>query len=103
MRDLHTQRLHSCKKKLARAAEPTDRSDPREAEAAQPPTAEEQVAAASTDKGKGTLLAAATKHSAVKSKAAKPLAVLQCIAENVESTPESDKENAGQQSVGTLG
>ena len=52
-------------------------------------------------RGKGTLLTAATKHSAVKSKAAKPLAVLQCIAESIESTPEHGTEDAC--SAGTLG
>ena len=75
-------------------------TDPIDAEASQQPTAEDkQVAATSTDRGKVTLLTAASKHSAVKSKAAKPLTVLQCIAENIESTPESGKEDASQQSV----
>ena len=45
------------------------------------------------------LLTAVSKHSAVKTKAAKPLTVLQCIAENIESTPEPCKEDASQQSV----
>ena len=85
---------------LARAAEPTDRGDPIDADASQQPTAEDkQVAATSTDRGKVTLLTAASKHSAVKSKAAKPLTVLQCIAENVESTPVLGREDASQQSV----
>ena len=38
--------------------------------------------------GRGALKAAATKHSAVKSKPSKPLAVLQSIAEHIENTPE---------------
>ena len=85
---------------LARAGEPADRGDPIDAEASQQLTEEEKpVAATSTDRGKGTLLTAATKHSAVKSKAAKPLTVLQCIAENIESIPEPGKEDASQQSV----
>ena len=84
---------------LARAGEPADRGVI-DAEASQQLTEEEKpIAAASTDRGKGTLLTAASKHSAVKSKAAKPLTVLQCIAENIESTPESGKEDASQQSV----
>ena len=71
-----------------------------DAEASQQPTAEDkQVAATCTDRGKVTLLTAASKHSAVKSKAAKPLTVLQCIAENIESTLEFGKEDASQQSV----
>ena len=85
---------------LARAGEPADRGEPIDTEASQQRTEKEKLATAtSTDRGKGTLLTAATKHSAVKSKAAKPLTVLQCIAENIESTPEPGKEDASQQSV----
>ena len=51
---------------------------------------------------KRTLLTAATKHSAVKSKAAKLLAILQCIAESIESTPEHGTEDASQQSTGSV-
>ena len=82
------------------AGSSTDRSDPIDAEASQQPTAEDKQGAATyTDRGKVTLLTAASKHSAVKSKAAKPWTVLQCIAENIESTPEFGKEDASQQSV----
>ena len=91
---------------VARAGEPADRDDPIDAEASQQLAAEDkQVAATSTDRGKGTLLTAASKHSAVKSKAAKPWTVLQCIAENIESTQNSAKKMQANRvcSVGTLG
>ena len=48
---------------------------------------------------RGTVKAAAAKHSAVKSKAAKPFAVLQSIAESIESTPEHRARSAGRQSM----
>ena len=83
---------------LARAREPTDRGEPRETDASQQ-RSEKEKPATSTERGKGTLLTAATKHSAVKSKAAKPWAVLQCIAESIESTPEHGAEDASQQST----
>ena len=85
---------------LARVGEPADRGDLIDAGVSQQLTEEEKpVAAASTDRGKEILLTAASKHSAVKPKAAKPLTVLQRITENIESTPESGKEDASQQSV----
>ena len=71
---------------LARTGEPSDRAEPRETDASQQQFERERPAT-STDTGKGTLQAAATKHSAVKSKVAKPLAVLQCIAQSVENPP----------------
>ena len=71
---------------------------PIDAEASQQPTAEGKQVATHTDRGKVTLTVA-SKHSAVKSKAAKPWTVLQCIAENIEGTPEVGKEDANQQSV----
>ena len=88
------------------AGSSTDRSDPIDAEASQQPTAEDKQGAATyTDRGKVTLLTAASKHSAVKSKAAKPWTVLQCIAENIESTQNSAKKMQANRacSVGTLG
>ena len=83
---------------LARTGKPSDRAEPRETDASQQQFERERPAT-STDTGKGTLQAAATKHSAVKSKAAKPLAVLQCIVESVENTPEHGTEDASQKSM----
>ena len=75
---------------LARTGEPSGRGEPSETDASQH---------TSTEMGKGTLQTAATKHSAVKSKAVKPLAVLQCIAESIENTPEHGTEVASQQGM----
>ena len=83
---------------LARTGEPSDRGEPSDTDASQQ-RFERERPATSTETGKGTLQTAATKHSAVKSKAAKPLAVLQCIAESIENTPEHGTEDASQQSM----
>ena len=83
---------------LARTGEPSDRGEPRERDTSQQQLERERPAT-STETSRGTLKAAATKHSAVKSKAVKPLAVLQCIAESIESTPEHGTEDASQQSM----
>ena len=83
---------------LARTGEPSDRGEPSETDASQQ-RFEREKPATSTETGKGTLQTAATKHSAVKSKAAKPLAVLQRIAESIENTPEHGTEDASQQRI----
>ena len=82
----------------ARTGAPSDRGEPRETDTSQQQLERERTAT-STETCRGTLKAAATKHSAVKSKAAKPLAVLQCIAESIENTPEHGTEDASQQSM----
>ena len=82
---------------LARTGEPSDGGERSETDASQQ-RFEREKPATSTETGEGTLQTAA-KHSAVKSKAAKPLAVLQCIAESVENTPEHGTEDASQQSM----
>ena len=71
--------------------------EPRETDVSQQQLERERPAT-STETGRGTLEAAA-KHSAVKSKAVNPLAVLQRIAESVESTPKHGAEDASQQSM----
>ena len=83
---------------LALTGELSDRGEPRETDTSQQQLERERPAT-SMETGRGTLKAAATKHSAVKSKAVKPLAVLQCIAESIESTPEHGTEDASQQSM----
>ena len=83
---------------MARTGAPSDRGEPRETDTAQQQLERERPAT-STETCRGTLKAAATKHSAVKSKAVKPLAVLQCVAESIESTPEHGTEDASQQSM----
>ena len=83
---------------LARTGEPSDGGEPRETNTSQQQLERERPAT-SMETGRGALKAAATKHSAVKSKAVKPLAVLQCIAESIESTPEHGTEDASQQSM----
>ena len=82
----------------ARTGAPSDRGEPRLTDTSQQQLERERTAT-STETCRGTLKAAATKHSAVKSKAVKPLAVLQCIAESIESTPEHGTEDASQQSM----
>ena len=72
---------------LARAEASSDELNLKEA-TTQQRQLEVERPATSAEAGRGALKAAAAKHSAVKSKPSKPLAVLQSIAENIESMPE---------------
>ena len=72
---------------LARTAAPSEGVEPTETTAHQWQL-ELEGPATSTKTSTGTLKAATAKHGAVKSKPAKPLIVLQSIAESIESTPE---------------
>ena len=64
---------------LARTGAPSEGGEPRELDTSQQQVERERPAT-TTETCRGTPKAAATKHSAVKSKAVKPLAVLQCMA-----------------------
>ena len=83
---------------LARTAAPSEGVELTET-ATQQRQLELEGPAASAEAWRGTLKAAAAKHSAVKSKPAKPLAVLQSIAESIESMPEHGAEGASHRST----